>query len=146
MKKNTFLSVAVFAAFFTFGCEKEEVVKDTELPQPAKEFISTHFASATITTVVKEEELKKVSYDVVLNNGTTLDFNKAGECTEIDSNKAEKLPDSVIPVRILEYVQTNYASDFITGWEIDGADQDIELSSQLELKFDKDSNFLRVED
>lgn len=145
MKNKTILFASVFAAMFFFGCEKEEVVAATDLPQSAKDFISTHFVGSAITSVVEERNILEKTYDVVLNNGTSLDFDKNGDCREIDGN-SNKLPDSVIPTKLLEYVQANYKTDYIVSWEKDGKQQDIELSNQLELKFDKDSNFLRVEE
>ncbi|MGV3585391.1 MAG: PepSY-like domain-containing protein [Adhaeribacter sp.] len=144
MKSKSFLIAAVCATFFMSSCEKEEVVKAEDLPQTAREFISNNFANETVTSVVKEESGKNISYDVVLNNGTKLDFNKEGQITEIDSQT--KLPDSVIPGPIRSYVQTNYATEHITGWELEGTNQDVELSNQLELRFDKDNNFVSLQD
>lgn len=144
MKSKTFLIATACASLFLYSCEKEEVVKAEDLPQTAKEFISNNFANETVTSVVKEESGKNVSYDVVLNNGTTLEFNKAGEPTDIESQT--KLPDSVIPAGIQNYVRTNYATEVITAWELEGTNQDIELSNQLELRFDKDHNFVSLQD
>jgi len=144
MKSKSFLIAAVCNNNFMSSCEKEEVVKAEDLPQTAREFISNHFVNETVTSVVKEEDGKKVSYDVVLNSGTKLDFNKEGQITEIDSHT--KLPDSVIPAPIRSYVQTNYASEVIIGWELEGTNQDVDLSNRLELRFDKDNNFVSIQD
>ena len=143
--KSILFSVAIGALFLT-SCEKEEVVKDNELPAAARDFLAQHFAGENIAKVVKEKDIikKDDSYDVTLSNGTTLDFNKAGEVTEIDSQT--KVPDSFIPSGISTYVQTNYANDIILGWEKEGENQDVELSSQVELRFDKSNNFVSVQD
>ncbi|GEO07469.1 hypothetical protein AAE02nite_51330 [Adhaeribacter aerolatus] len=143
--KSILFSVALGALFLT-SCEKEEVVKDNELPTAAQEFLVRHFAGDNVAKVVKERDIikKDDSYDVTLSSGTTLDFNKAGEITEIDS--PTKLPDSFIPAGISSYVQTNYANDMIVGWELEGENQDIELVSQLELRFDKNNVFVSIQD
>jgi hypothetical protein len=144
MKRKLFLIVAACYSLFFYGCEKEEAVPETELPPPAKEFISNHFAAAAIAKVVKEEAGRSVSYEVALNNGLALEFDATGACTEIDGN-TNRLPDGLIPAPILQYVQANYASDFIVGWEIDGAEQEVELASKAALRFDQDHNFLRLD-
>lgn len=144
MKSNVCLSVTVFCAFFFLGCDKEEAVKATELPTTAQTFITTHFPNTAISSVVKEKEISHTTYDVVLQDGTSLDFTSSGECTDMDGH-TNKLPDSVIPVKILDYVHTTYPNDNIVSWEKDGAEQDVELGSNVELKFDQDSNFLRLD-
>ncbi|MDQ3292307.1 MAG: PepSY-like domain-containing protein [Bacteroidota bacterium] len=144
MKRFAFLITTVFSTLFFFGCEKEETVTAAELPQQAKDFISTHFGNATIVSVEKEKEISHTSFDVVLNNGTTLDFNSSGECTDIDG-KTTPLPASVIPAKILDYVQTQYPTDSIVSWEKDGQHQEVQLGNNLELKFDLDGNFLSLD-
>ncbi|QMU29089.1 PepSY-like domain-containing protein [Adhaeribacter radiodurans] len=144
MKRSAFFMVAIFFSLFLFSCEKEENITAAELPQPAKDFISTHFTTATITSIQKEKEISGTSYDVFLNNGTTLDFNADGECTDIDG-KTNKLPDSVLPAQVLTYVQTNHATEFIVGWEKDGNNQEVELNNGLELKFDQNYNFISLD-
>jgi len=145
MKNKIFLFAGMLSVMFLFGCEKEQLVSENDLPQPAKKFISTHFAGVAIASVEKEQNILEKTYDVILSNGTSLEFDKDGACTEIDGH-TNKIPDSVVPTKILKYVQTNFADDFIVGWEKDGSQQDIELASKLELKFDQKSNFLQLED
>ena len=144
MKANSFLFSTVITSFLFFSCEKEESVKATELPAPAQTYITTHFSNATISSVVKDKEINKTTYDVVLQDGTSLDFTKDGDCTEVDGH-TKKIPDTVVPEKILQYVQTTYPTDFIVSWEKDGAEQDVDLGSNVELKFDQDSNFLRID-
>ncbi|KAA5541687.1 PepSY-like domain-containing protein [Adhaeribacter rhizoryzae] len=144
MRNKIFLGAGMLAVMFLFGCEKEQIISKNDLPQPAKDFISTHFAGVGIASVEKESDILEKTYDVILSNGTSLDFNEDGACTEIDGH-TDKIPDSVVPTKILEYVQTNYAADFITSWEKDDSQQDIELASKLELKFGQESNFLQLE-
>ncbi|QNF35389.1 PepSY-like domain-containing protein [Adhaeribacter swui] len=145
MQANSFLFSTVIASFLFFSCDKEEAVKETALPAAAKTYITTHFPNTGITSVIKDKEINKTTYDVVLQDGTSLDFTKDGDCTEVDGHN-KKIPDTVVPAKILQYVQTTYPTDYIVSWEKDGAEQDVDLGSNVELKFDKDSNFLRVDD
>ena len=130
------------SAFLLVACDKEKVVQSDDLPANASGFISTHFAGKQILQVVKELDNLKTYYHVYLNNGTKLDFSRQGNIKEIEGTEA--IPDTVIPVLILNYVHTHYSTAFIRGWEIDDATQEIKLSTNIELEFDKNGNFLRV--
>ncbi|MEK6482103.1 PepSY-like domain-containing protein [Catalinimonas sp. 4WD22] len=76
-----------------------------------------------------------MDYEVILENGVQLEFNRKGECSSIEGNTA--LPDSVIPEKIVEYVTQSYADNYIISWERD--------DNGTELNFDKSSNFLRID-
>ncbi|EGT1090304.1 hypothetical protein I3H19_001769, partial [Campylobacter jejuni] len=54
---------------------KDMVVPASELPNNAKEFISKNFKTAQIGLVKKDID----SYDVILNDGTEIDFMINGE-------------------------------------------------------------------
>ncbi len=134
-----FLSfVLVFAS-----CKKEKVVSQNDLPTIANTYITTHFPDQTIRQVIKDMDNLKTTYDVILDNGAKLEFNKSGEIRKIEGNS--KLPDSVIPSQILSYVQDNYATEFIKKWELEDNKQEVELSNGLDLEFDKNGNFLRID-
>ena len=130
------------AAFFLVACDKEKVVQSDDLPANASGFVTTHYPGKQILQVVRELDNLKTYYHVYLNNGTKLDFSRKGDLREIEGTEA--IPDTAIPMLILDYVDTNYPSTFIRGWEIDDARQEITLSTDKELEFDKNGNFLRV--
>jgi hypothetical protein len=127
------------------GCDKDKVVNETELPGGAKEFVEAHFSTANIQQVVKERDDLQTTYDVILDNQVKLSFDKSGDCYDAESPRTLKLPDSMIPAKVLEYVQTNYADHFIIEWEKDKTDQEIKLSNQVELVFNLSGTFLRVD-
>jgi len=139
--KKIFLLMTL-SALLLVACDKEKVVQSDDLPANASGFISTHFAGKQILQVVKELDNLKTYYHVYLNNGTKLDFSRQGNIKEIEGTEA--IPDTVIPVLILNYVHTHYSSAFIRGWKIDDATQEIKLSTDIELEFDKNGNFLRI--
>ena len=133
----------ILSAFLLVACDKEKVVQPDDLPANASGFISTHYAGKQVLQVVKELDNLKTYYHVYLDNGTKLDFSRQGNIKKIEG--AGAIPDTVIPALILNYVDTNYPSEFIRGWEIDDATQDIKLSNDLKLEFDKNGNFLRID-
>ncbi len=131
-------------AFIFASCEKEKVVSQNDLPATSNTYITTHFPDQKIVQVVKDVDDLKTTYEVYLDNGVRLEFNKSGEVFDIEGNS--KLPDSVIPSQILTYVTTNYADHHIKGWEKEKTKQDVKLSNGLTLEFDLNGNFLRIDD
>ena len=71
---------------------KDMVVPASELPNNAKEFISKNFKTAQIGLVKKDID----SYDVILNDGTEIDFMINGEWKEVDG-EYKALPHTILP-------------------------------------------------
>ena len=130
------------SALLLVACDKEKVIQPGDLPANASGFISTHYSGKQILQVIKELDNLKTYYHVYLDNGSKLDFSRQGDIKKIEG--VEAIPDTVIPSLILTYVDTNYPNDFIRGWEMDDAIQEIKLSNDLNLEFDKNGNFLRI--
>ena len=130
------------SALLLVACDKEKVVQSDDLPAIASGYVSTHYTGNQILQVVKELDNLKTYYHVYLDNGTKLDFSRQGNIKKIEGTEA--IPDTVIPALILNYIDTNYPSAFIRGWNIDDATQEVKLSTDTELEFDKNGNFLRI--
>lgn len=141
----TALSLALALTVTLASCDKDDdkVVPETELSAEAKSYVSTHFNGVAISQIIKDNEGLSHEYEVILANGVKLEFNAKGEVESIKSLK--QLPDSVIPVKILDYVKAQYPAEFITEWELDLNDQEVQLSSGMELKFSKAGDFLRID-
>lgn len=131
------------SALLLVACDKEKVVQSEELPADASGFIAAHYDGRQILQVVRELDNLKTYFHVYLDNGTKLDFSRKGEIIKIEG--VEAIPDTVIPLLILDYVDMHYPNDFIRGWQIEGATQDIKLSTDIKLEFDKNGNFLRID-
>jgi len=142
MKKLVFLFVAIIGLS---SCEKETVVPETELPNAAQQYLSTHFNGINVLQVVKDREGLRKSYDVYLAQGFEIEFNKSGEAVSVKNNRNQALPNSVIPAKILDYVNTNFSEDFIVGWELENNYQEVELNTGMELRFSKNGDFQRID-
>ncbi len=144
MKKAIRLVTLMGAVLVMFtACDKESIVSADGLPKDAQVYITQHFPSHEILQVVKERDDLKTTYDVYLSEGFNLDFDKKGKILGVEG--AGKLPDSVVPAKVLTYVNTNYPDFFIRDWELDDRGQEVKLSNGMELKFDKNGNFLRID-
>lgn len=133
-------SVVVFPLV---SCDSEKVVDDADIPAGISEFVSTNFPDNDILQVVKDVEGLSTDYDVILDGGVSLTFKKNGEVKDIDGTS--KLPDGVIPSKISEYVSTNFPNQVITDWELTDRNQQIGLDNGLELEFNMDGDFLRMD-
>jgi len=143
MKKKNYLWMLLSLLILAGSCDKEKVVPPDGLPRKAQAYISQHFSEHTILQVVKERDDLKTSYDVYLSGGYNLDFDRKGDIIGVEGSA--KLPDSVIPVRILAYVNEHFPEHYITEWEWDDHGQEVKLTQGLELQFDKSGNFLRID-
>lgn len=84
-------------------------------------------------------------YDVTLDCGVEIDFDKNGEWTDIDCGH-NPVPEAIIPANILNYVKEKHPNNFITQIEKKRNGYKVELNIDLDLLFDKNGNFTRFDD
>lgn len=146
MKTKNFLVViiALMTILFTLGsCDEEKIISNNELPAEIKEYTETHFpGNPILQSVIELDDLTK-TYEVLLKDNFKLKFNRKKEIIDIEGET--KLPDSVIPQKISQYVISNFPDNFIKGWEVEGRNQQIELDNDLDLEFTKDGDFIRID-
>lgn len=126
------------------SCDKETVLTSNQVPEEISNYMEQHFPNNRILQVIKDQDGFTKSYDVILEGGFSLEFNKKKEITEIKG--VSKLPDSVIPDRILVYVVENFPSNFIVEWELEDKHQQIELDNGLDIEFTLNGDFIRIDD
>lgn len=125
------------------SCEKEELIPTIDLPVEITEYISTHFPNNPIVQSVLDQEGLTKTYEILLEGNFRLEFNNKYEVTDIDG--LTQLPNSVIPQPILDYVAQNYPDNFIIGWELERTHQQVELNNNIELEFEMDGTFIRID-
>lgn len=135
-------AIALFAMFVT-GCDNEKSVQSKDYNPQVVEYVNTHFANHKILSYVKDTDGLDTSYDVALSDNYMLKFNKSYEIEEVKGTSP--LPDSVVPANVLSFVRENYPDNTIVGWDTERNEQQIDLNNGVELKFDKEGNFVRVD-
>ncbi len=146
MKSKTFIKLALvllFPLFMLNSCEQEQIINDNDLPAEITNYIQKHFADHTILQSIKELDNLSKTYEVILSGNYTLKFNRKREIIDIEGK--QKLPDSVIPEKILTYVTTNFPENYIVGWELEGKKQQVELDNDIDLEFNLKGDFLRID-
>ena len=146
MKK--ILSILVLAiAAVQFAFAGDIITKDAmKLPLPARNFINRHFSNPQISHIkIENEILQTKKYDVLLTNATEIDFDNRGNWIEVDCKKAA-VPATIVPDFVKEYMKANgYHSEFVTQIERDRKGYEVELNTDLSLKFTKDGKFRKAE-
>lgn len=126
--------------------DNERVIYEN-LPSNIREFLNAHFSAEFMIAKKDKDE-----YEVVLKNGTEIEFDLSGnlKTIEVIPNKGYSVPESVMPNGINSYVKTNYPNRVVEEFEIKtnkNYTYKIELSGypEIELLFDANGNFLRLD-
>ena len=152
MKNTVKIPVIAMASFLTVftSCSDDDdsnsseiYLSEEETPETIQTYITTHFGDNSIVETEKETENDLVSYDVRLSDNTSLEFNSNMDVVDIDG--ISKLPNSVLPEAIQDYASTNYPNNFITDWELELDHQQVELDNTIELEFDMNGDFIRID-
>ena len=114
------------------------------LPTKAQTLLNNHFKGQKVMLATIESGVVSRSYDVVLQNGTKLEFDKKGNLTEIDC-KQGTVPAQLIPQAIKNYVKDNYAGQSVKKFEIKRNEYEIELSNGLDLTFNKHFQLIDID-
>ncbi|MFA6400400.1 MAG: PepSY-like domain-containing protein [Salinivirgaceae bacterium] len=122
-----------------FNCWAGEPIPIEKIPNKVKSFINLHYPDQNIVKSGIDKELFSVTYEILLSNQVSLDFNEKCDVIEIDGNT--ELPESTICTTILTYVNINYPNNYITGWKLKKYRQQIELDNDLDLVFDNNGDF-----
>ncbi len=146
MKKvimSIFLCALTLVAFDAQAGDKP--IDASKLPAEATDFIKK-FAPATVTAAAVDDDFFRPDYKVFLSDGTAIEFRHSGQWEEIKN--ANGISSKVIPSAIAAYLDANYKGIGVINISYDADDLDsyeVKLASRLELKFDRNGNFLTVE-
>jgi hypothetical protein len=143
--------IALSFLFTTTSCDSdddnnESVINASDLPKAADTFVTTYFPNATYIAVTKQNiaDINGSIYDVKLSNNFDIDFDANGNWIDIDGNH-QAVPVALVPEKIQTYVTTNYPNQFVTSIDNEKTTVDVELSNDLDLVFDLQGNFLRID-
>ncbi|MBQ6310666.1 MAG: PepSY-like domain-containing protein [Bacteroidales bacterium] len=144
MKRLNLIWAFAICLFIASGCG-DKIIPNTELPVEAQTFIKANFPDSPISYAKKDYEGLSYKYEVRLNDGTQIDFTKRGDWDKVDCQMSA-VPEVLVPAMIANYVQTNYAGSVIVKIDKERYGHKIELSNDLELKFDKSGNLFDIDD
>lgn len=114
------------------------------LPAKAQTLLNNHFNGQKVMLATIESGVVSRSYDVVLQNGTKLEFDKKGNLTEIDC-KQGIVPALLIPQAIKSYLKDNYAGQSVKKIEMNKNEYEVELTNGLDLTFNKHFQLIDID-
>jgi hypothetical protein len=142
--------IALSLLFTTTSCDSDDnndhVISVTDLPKAADTFVTTYFPNATYQTIKKQNKADSDGsiYDVYLTNGFEIDFDANGNWIDIDGNH-QAVPVALIPEKINSYITEHYPNQSVTSIDNETTYIEIELSNNVELVFDLQGNFIRID-
>lgn len=135
--------IAVFSFMNAEAQKSKKYIVPDQAPTEIKNYVNTHFPDGNIAYVKKKQKINKTEYKIKLDNNVELEFDKNFDVQEIESKSA--LPNSVIPEPIRDYLAQNYPANRVYEWKRKRTKQEIELDNDLDLVFDLNGNFLKID-
>lgn len=146
MKKMMIASIALLLICAP-ALAGERVISKEQLIQKAQVFVTKYFDKAAYSKVLLDDD---GDYEVFLDNGVEIEFNKTGDWREIKGYRESGIDKSLLPHKsIVSYLKANYPSIAISkisrdrdlfSWEYD-----IELSNGIEFTFNENGEFVKME-
>lgn len=122
----------------------DKPINVNELPTKAQTLLSKHFKGQKVMLATIESGVVSRSYDVVLRNGTKLEFDKKGNLTEIDC-KQGIVPSQLIPQPIKNYLKENYRGEAVRKIELNKKEYEVELTNGIDLTFNKHFQLIDID-
>lgn len=147
MKKLLYLSLMLVFGIAFAACDDddEKDLLPSEIPGTAQSFISTYFPEVPILRVEKDGRHSNTEYTVKLQNGYELEFDAIGEWTDVDAPAGKTVPDGIVPANILAYVNNMYPGTGINEISRDYRGYEVDLTTGLDLEFNLDGDFIRID-
>ncbi len=124
----------------TFSTSCEQKGKEIQLPENASAFLQEYFPNEEIVKIQKEGG----KYEVKMGNSKEVDFDRKGEWIKVDCRK-EVVPAAIVPAAIIEYIEANYPDVYVKEIEIVFGKYEVDLANGLDIIFDKDGEFVKIE-
>ena len=145
-------SLLAFIGFTTISCNNDDdsnvsYVEINTLPTSAKDFVNTNFAGVEILNIEKFAPAKSngVMYEVNFKNGSEVEFDESGNWIKVEATGNGTIPTGFISTSILTYIASNYPNIGINQIEKIATGFEVELTNDVDLIFDANGNFVRVD-
>lgn len=122
----------------------DKPINVNELPGKAQTLLSKHFKGQKVMLATIESGVLSRNYDVVLRNGTKLEFDRKGNLTEIDS-KQGIVPSQLIPQPIKNYLKENYRGETVRKIEWNKKEYEVELTNGIDLTFNRHFQLIDID-
>lgn len=119
--------------------DDEEIVSVDKLPSKATEFVVSYFPTAQIVSTEKDGS----DYEVLLSDGTRIEFTKKGEWRDVEAAAGKTVPAGFYPAGIDTYIEASFEGIGINEISKEANNHyDVELTSGTELRFNSLGEFV----
>lgn len=148
LMKKSILYLAAFICMMmqsvsTFASDR--MIPAEQLPATAKTFIQKTFPGQTIAYAQIDYDNFGKTYEVRLNNGTQVEFDTNGTWDKVDCYYSA-VPANLVPTAIANYVKNHFAGSQIVKIDKERYGYEVELSNDLDLKFNKQGSLIAFDD
>lgn len=131
------MSMVIFA--------QDQVIRFNQLPQAGQKFITSYFGAKQVSAVLMDDDYFSKDYEVILTNGTKIEFDGDGAWTEVDG-KRNAIPTGFVPKSISNYVKKSFPNAKIKKIEKKRFKYEVELTNGLDLEFNSRGQFTKIDD
>lgn len=138
-------TIGVAVAATIYHLRDDQPIGYSELPAKAQEFVEKYYDGVDVTRVTMDRDISSTEYDVMLSNGTKIEFNTDGEWCDVDARNSA-VPSAIVPKQIRSYVDKNYKGNDIVELKRERYGWEVKLSQGLELEFDSAFRLTEIDD
>lgn len=149
MNKITSILLSAMLAGTVFSARADdEKVAPEQVPQGLRTFVAQHFGSdVKIVEAERDRKFNGFEYEVKLSNGAEIDYGVSGEWLEVDCGDVViSVPETIINAAILQHVKGTYPGMSIEKITREYPGYEIKLSNGVELIYDSNYKFVRIDD
>ena len=150
-KMNTLKTLSTVAfSILAFGVataqEEDGLVPASALPANAQTFVNQYFSANNIVSVWQDTEKGRVEdYNVLFADGTEVEFLADGNWKEVKARNGQVSP-KIVPAKIAKYVQKKFPKAMIKEIKKGRAKYEVDLTNGIELIFNLNGKFLKIDD
>ncbi len=125
------------------GWDKEMTME--QLPEAARQTLKKHFGQRKVAMAKMERDWWWKSYDVILTDGSKLEFDSKGQWTSIDC-KRSRVPLALVPQALAKKMRELYPGAIIIELERDRKGYEVKLNNGIEIELNKNLVVTDIDD
>lgn len=139
------LGLAAISLSLSAYAGDDRPVKFSDLPAAAQMFVNSNFGGVDVLLSKKDRGVMGATYEVMLSDGTKIDFDKEGQWVEVE-RKTAAVPAAIVPAEITAHIARQHGGATIIGIERDRRGYEVKLNNGLDVKFDRNYNMVDIDD
>lgn len=146
MRRLCILAILFLSVTMAFA-HRDKVTTDTSvLPAASRQFLTEHFATIAVSHIQVEKMMMVFTeeYNVILTDGTNVEFDRKGNWKEVKRHKSA-VPSALVPAQIQKFIRQKYPSATVVAISKDSRDYEVKLDNGTELKFNLKGKLIEID-